>query len=146
MYHTFLTSIIGDSEFAEKILKLSRKKSADHKEEIDYLKDNCLVLFAKLSGTGMLRIDYVKGADTLGYRIVELVGTDILSLFPVKYKSTHADCHLFFRFLLPVDHIDLQSRTGVSFFIDNRGFLIQFRFKIRLVIDHDAELFLVILA
>jgi hypothetical protein len=67
---------------AENILRLKKKISYNRHLDIDYLKDNCLVLFLHLAGTDSTTIDYAKGADTLGYRDLELVGSDVRQIFP----------------------------------------------------------------
>jgi hypothetical protein len=59
---------------ADKVLRLKKKISFNRHLDIDYLKDNCLVLFLHLGGNHSTTIDYAKGADTLGYRDLELVG------------------------------------------------------------------------
>jgi hypothetical protein len=57
--------------------------------DIDYLRDNSLVLFNHISGRDKLIIDYAKGSHLLEYKDSELMGTDVTNIIPVKYKSIH---------------------------------------------------------
>jgi hypothetical protein len=105
-------------ERANKVLRSQKKISFNRHLDIDYLKDNCLVLFLYLSGKDITNIDYAKGADPLGYRDLELLGADVLSLFPKKYADLHRGGHIFNRFMLANDTNKLQKRTGMSYLLD----------------------------
>jgi hypothetical protein len=120
------------------------KKQRKH-IDIDYLRDDSLVLFVHLNGSDHSLIDYAKGSKILEYKDTELVGVDVVNLLPRKYRYLHRGGSLFKHFHKPFDQGNLTGKIGTAMFLNKRGYLVMLQIKIRLIIDATGEIFIVIL-
>jgi hypothetical protein len=89
LYLTFLQTIVHETDVQNHAKKRNKLKKSRNYIDIDYLRDNTLVIFMRVSGTDASVIDYIKGSHILEYKDTDLIGTDITNLIPVKYRTMH---------------------------------------------------------
>jgi hypothetical protein len=104
------------------------------------------VFFVHLSGKERSIIDYAKGSQILGYKDTDLIGMEVINLMPIKYQALHQKGRIFGKFKTPFDQTGLSNKVGTVLFLNKRGLILQFLMKIRVVVDSQGEIFLVVLA
>jgi hypothetical protein len=65
---------------------------------------------------------------------------------PRKFAGMHENGDIFKLFLRPTDRTNLSNRHGRVYYLNSKGFLVPFLVKIRLMIDDDGQVFIVMLS
>jgi hypothetical protein len=118
-----------DKDLRDKLILRNRDK------ELEFLKENWLVLFITWHGPEAKKIQFSNGASLIGYSRNQLKGTDFSIIIPKAFRRFHEQGNVLIHVFQTLETHSVFKSMARMYLEDSQGYLVPITMKLRLILD-----------